>query len=144
VFRSPSLHPRDILRAAKVVLVLRFGGPGATTRRLTGLPTIRFGAVLLVARVARICCEEFSAKQTVVPSLVCHGSPSLRRIVQRKDIRHGATASNLGKGKSEERRRAKSEEEEPGNPSDESRRRRSTKKIHDFQIASINGLSECR
>jgi hypothetical protein len=97
-----------------------------------------------VTRVARICFEELSAKQTVVPSLVRHGSPSLRRIVQRKDIRQCATESTLGKAKSEQRRRAKSEEEEPENPSEESRRRKSTKKIHDFQIASINGLSECR
>jgi hypothetical protein len=144
VGRAPRLHPRDILRAAKVVLVLWLGQPGAPARGLARLPASGCGTVFLVSRVARIGTEKRSAKQTLWLCWARHDSPSLRRIMQREGTPLSALTADPKSG------RAKNEEDETTtkksqkNSSEEKRRRRSTKKIHDFQIAQFTRLSGCR
>src|SRR5471032_1126964 len=71
---TPALHSHDVLRAAKVVLVLRLGKPPALTGRLARLTARGLAAIPLVPHIARIRPEQHPATQALTLSLACHGS----------------------------------------------------------------------
>lgn len=50
----PHLHPLDVLRSAKVILVLWFTRPAALTRRFTRRSAHAFAAVRLASAIAHI------------------------------------------------------------------------------------------
>lgn len=74
---APALHPRDVLRAAEVVLILRSGKPLALTGRLARLTAREGAAIPLVFDVARIRPEQRPATQALTLSLAFHGGPPL-------------------------------------------------------------------
>jgi len=70
----PRPHPLHVLRAAEVILVLRFAEPAALTRRLAGRPTGSLRTVLLTSAIAHIHCENIAAAQALALYFVRHGS----------------------------------------------------------------------
>jgi hypothetical protein len=134
---APQLHPRDILRSAKVVLVLRLGQPSAPTRGLARLPAIRRGTVFLVFPVARIGAKEYFAKQTLEFCWARHGSPSLRSIMQRDAAKTSMLCTDPQGKKAKKEQDGRARKKSQIVSSAENRRRRSTKKIHDFQTAQF-------
>ena len=57
--------PLHVLRAAEIILVLRFTEPAALTRRLAGRPTGSLRTVLLTSAIAHIHCENIAAAQAL-------------------------------------------------------------------------------
>jgi hypothetical protein len=69
---TPGAHPLHIRRAPEVVAVLRFAQPTALTGRLAGTPTLRLGAVVLMAQIARIGKKKLLAVPALTSSVGFH------------------------------------------------------------------------
>ena len=69
---SPSPYTLHIRRTPEVIAVLRLTQPTALTARLAGLAAGWFRTVVLVAQIARIGPEQFTAMPTLTSSVAFH------------------------------------------------------------------------
>lgn len=72
---APALHPRDVLGAAEVVLVLGLGKPLVLAGRFARLTARGCAAIALVFYVARIHPEPCSATPALTLFLAFHDLP---------------------------------------------------------------------
>src|SRR5471032_2789035 len=131
---TPALHSHDVLRAAKVVLVLRLGKPPALTGRLARLTARGLAAIPLVPHIARIRPEQHPATQALTLSLACHGSAlpgagscaaARAKPTQRVSEEQASHPAQPRKGPTKKRRRT---EEKPGSRDVNLRKKRQEEK----------------
>src|SRR5471032_373471 len=131
---TPALHSHDVLRAAKVVLVLRLGKPPALTGRLARLTARGLAAIPLVPHIARIRPEQHPATQALTLSLACHGSAlpgagscaaARAKPMQRVSEEQASHPAQPRKGPTKKRRRT---EEKPGSRDVNLRKKRQEEK----------------